>query len=347
MPSLAIVGAGAAGCAAAWGLRSTGIQIDLFEKSRGFSGRAATRRRNGCCYDHGANYITPGSGRVEQLIGEALPSDALAAIERPVWTFDGAGTLSEGDPERGGRKWTYRDGINRIGKLLVEESKAEVHLSTPVDRLVHTEEGWLVGTAGFQRYGPYDAVLVTPPAPQAADLIASSLFRGPARDALEEGLRAVRYRSQFSCVLGFDRRWERPHPFFGAVNADGEHAIAWLSFESDKPGHVPEGEQVLVVQMSPQWTEAHFTASREHLAAEAFAEANRLLGGDLPAPAWFDVQRWRYALPEGKVERASLEPAEQMRIYLAGDAVAGQGRVATALENGLAVADALKGDLFA
>ncbi|GAB6880489.1 hypothetical protein JCM17823_27630 [Halorubrum gandharaense] len=36
--------------------------MTLLEKSRGVGGRAATRRRNGCRYDHGANYVNPDDG---------------------------------------------------------------------------------------------------------------------------------------------------------------------------------------------------------------------------------------------------------------------------------------------
>ncbi|MDX1531103.1 MAG: NAD(P)-binding protein, partial [Rhodothermales bacterium] len=63
---LAIIGAGAAGLAAAFGLRDSGVAVTLFEKSRGVSGRAATRRRTAdgqtWRYDHGAQYVKAPEG---------------------------------------------------------------------------------------------------------------------------------------------------------------------------------------------------------------------------------------------------------------------------------------------
>ncbi|MFQ3320556.1 MAG: renalase, partial [Natronomonas sp.] len=69
---LAIVGAGAAGAAATYALRDTDVDVTVFEKSRGVCGRAATRRKHGCRYDHGANYVKSNSPRVNELITETL-----------------------------------------------------------------------------------------------------------------------------------------------------------------------------------------------------------------------------------------------------------------------------------
>ena len=57
MDRVAVVGAGLSGLAAAFKLREQKVEVCLFEKSRGLSGRAASRSRNGCRYDYGANYF--------------------------------------------------------------------------------------------------------------------------------------------------------------------------------------------------------------------------------------------------------------------------------------------------
>ena len=92
--NLAIVGAGASGAAAAYRLRETDYDVTVFEKSRGVCGRAATRRKHGCTYDHGANYVKSGSDRVDRLLTETLSSDGLADIEAPVWTFGADGEIT-------------------------------------------------------------------------------------------------------------------------------------------------------------------------------------------------------------------------------------------------------------
>ena len=56
---LAIVGAGMAGLSAAREMRRRrpDLMITIYEKSRGFGGRVATRRRDGFVFDHGAQVI--------------------------------------------------------------------------------------------------------------------------------------------------------------------------------------------------------------------------------------------------------------------------------------------------
>ncbi len=56
-PRIAIIGAGCSSLAAAWALRETNTEVTLFEKIRGFSGRATTRSAEGCRIDLDANYF--------------------------------------------------------------------------------------------------------------------------------------------------------------------------------------------------------------------------------------------------------------------------------------------------
>ena len=129
---LAIVGAGAAGAAAAYALRGTDHGVTIFEKSRGVCGRAATRRKHGCTYDHGANYIKADSDRVAELVTETLPTEGLVNVEEPVWTFDRTGRITESDRQEE-RKWSYEAGITQLAKRLFAETDAEVAFETRVE----------------------------------------------------------------------------------------------------------------------------------------------------------------------------------------------------------------------
>ena len=340
---LAIIGAGIAGTAAAWALREAPFEIILFEKSRGFSGRAATRRKHGAHYDHGANYFKTDTGRLRHLVQDVLPADELEDIERDVWTFNGHGEISEGDPEHNqAPKWTYRSGINTLGKLLFQASGADVRRKTRIARLERTSEAWHLVTTEGETSGPFEAVLVTPPAPQAAELVEASRMDEALRGALVEGLQESDYRTQLTAVLAYDHRVERPGDFFGLVNTDGEHDIAWLSFEEDKPGHVPQGQSLLIVQMAPAWSEPRYGLSVDDLAPEAARLAGDLLSTDLSGWAWADRQGWRYALPKNQVDTEALEKAASSGLFFAGDALAGKGRVERALDTGLDAAERIR-----
>ncbi|NBC16529.1 MAG: NAD(P)-binding protein [Bacteroidetes bacterium] len=338
--TLAIIGAGISGCAAAWALRTNDLDVDLFEKSRGVSGRAATRRRNGTCFDHGANYIKPTTERVHAIITEQLPTEDLVDIDRAVWTFDGSGTIAPGE-DREGPMWTYRRGINTLGKLLLAGTTADLHRQTRVQRLVRRNGTWHIDDTEGATYGPYDAVLLTPPAPQAVDLIEASTFDPAVQQTVAEGLRAATYRSQFTIVLATDAPVPRPDGVYGLVNTDGAHPIAWLSFEEDKPGHVDEGS-LLIAQMSPAWTETHYEAPHETLVQHAAEHVSRLLDHDVRNPAWSDHQRWRYALPNTPADATRVAVGQEVGLFVAGDALAGKGRVGLALESGLDAAASIR-----
>ena len=57
-PKIAIIGAGIAGLSCARELQQAGIHVQLFEKSKGPSGRMSTRRGPDWQCDHGAQYFT-------------------------------------------------------------------------------------------------------------------------------------------------------------------------------------------------------------------------------------------------------------------------------------------------
>ena len=348
---LVIVGAGPAGLAAAYALRDAPLDVVVLEKSRGVSGRAATRWRDVAAggetarwrYDHGAQYLSPDpDSAAARLVRDALPSDDLVDIERPVWPFDDDGTLRPDQVrDGGGPKWTWPDGTAELGRRLRDATPGlDLRLKTRAERLARDGGAWRVETDGEAVAA--DAVLVTAPAPQAADLLARSEGLDD-RDALVDALGAATYRKQFTVVLGFAETLARPGPAYAYVNADehggagGGHPVAWLAVESDKPGRAPDGATLLLAQMSPAWTEAHFDADPADVVAAALPPVEALWG-PLPAPLFTDTQRWRYALPDRPVDVGRLRAAEPSGLFVAGDGTAGKGRVHLALEEGLAAA---------
>lgn len=354
---LAIVGAGPAGLAAAHALRDTDARVVVFEKSRGVSGRAATRWRDApgpdgapsrWRYDHGAQYLSPDpDSRAARLVRDELESDGLVEVPGAVWPFDNDGTVRPDRARRdSGPHWTYRDGIADLGRRLRDATPGlDLRLQTRVARLHRPPGAWAVETEDGARADGFDAVLLTPPAPQTADLLRVSRLGAVDAGALADALGGAHYRKQFTVVWAFHRPVERPDGVYAFVNADedgeGTHRVAWLAFESDKPNRAPEGATLLVAQMSDAWTEAHYDDDRDDVAAEAARAVADLLG-PLPEPAWTDTQRWRYALPDGAADTDALAAAADHGLFFAGDYTAGKGRVGLALEEGLEAAERIR-----
>ncbi|WP_129113097.1 NAD(P)/FAD-dependent oxidoreductase [Halegenticoccus tardaugens] len=338
--TVGVVGAGAAGVGAAYALRDADAAVTILEKSRGVSGRAATRRRNGCRYDHGANYVTGGDRTADLL--RSLGEDGLADVAAPVWTFDGEGSISAGDPDRADdRKWTWTGGIAQLGERLLARTDATVERGTRVDGLERAADGWWAVAADGTERGPFDALLLTPPAPQTAALLARSKWQNQHLPALREAIGAVPFRTIRTLVLHYP--FELDRPYYALVNADRTHDVGWVAREECKPDRVPDGECLLVVQMSPAWSETRFDDPTDEAAADAAALVSALLGDDrLRDPDWVDEQGWRYALPDDGVDPEVVRRGEDDGLFFAGDWVAGEGRVHAALWNGVEVGERIE-----
>jgi hypothetical protein len=330
MKEIGVVGAGVSGVGAAYELRDA-ADVTLLEKSRGVGGRAATRRKHGCVYDHGANYVAPDED-LEGFVRD-LGSDGLVEIEAPVWTFDAEGAIEPGE-ERDRPALTYEDGITRFAKRVLSRCDATFEPETRVEAVAREGGRWRVGlgdgTAAF------DALVLTPPAPQTAALLADAAWDDLLRRELAEVVEAVPYRTILSAVLHYP--FELDRPYYALVNTDKDHEIGWLSREECKRGHVPDGESLLIVQMAPEWSLERYGEPAEDVAAAAAGSAADLLDEPrLATPDWTDCQRWRHALPDDGADGDALARAEDRSLYFAGDWVAGEGRVAAAFENGRAV----------
>jgi hypothetical protein len=340
-PDVAVVGAGAAGAAAAYALRETDATVTVFEKSRGVCGRAATRRRDGRRYDYGANYVKTDDDRVTRLVTETLPTDGLCEVDGAVWTFDADGEVS---PGRDGteRKLTWRAGITQLAKRLLAAADAVVHRETRVETLARAGDGWRLVGEDDRPLGRFDVVLLTPPAPQTAALLERAEWRDDRRGEMAAAARTVDYRPVLAAVSGYGFRLDRP--YYALVDASKRHDVGWVAREECKPGRVPAGESLLVVQMGADWSRRRLEADPEDWVPDAVDATAALLDDDrLREPAWTDSQRWRYALPEAGVDDA-VRVGEAADCYVAGDWVAGEGRVHAAVRNGLRVGERIARD---
>src|SRR5690349_11973027 len=117
MSSIAIIGAGISGLAAAHILQDAGYTVTLFEQRHNVGGRATTHKRDGFIFDPGAQYIKQGAPESVSFITERFRTSDLIDIAKPVWIFDGAGQIQEGDPAMNAEpKWCYGSGLCTLAK---------------------------------------------------------------------------------------------------------------------------------------------------------------------------------------------------------------------------------------
>lgn len=333
---LAIVGAGMAGLSAARRLMQLrpDSSIVIFEQSRVVGGRVATRERYGARFDHGAQYIKAPTPALESLLRSA--DESLVDIGRPVWVFDRAGAIMPGDPEQNAApKWTYRAGITTLAKALARG--LDIRYESRIRHIARANGSYLLFDETDAIVAAADAVLLTPPAPQTRAIIAASALPPAPQGVVLRELERATYRACLTLTLGYPPTL-RERPFYALVNTDRGHPIAWLAYEHLKPARPTGDQHVLIAQMAPEWSNAHWNDTLEELATPITALIADLLRESLPTARWADRQGWRYALPERGANFERLNHALP-GLFFAGDYTAGQGRVHLAIEQGWRVAE--------
>jgi renalase len=342
MPSIAIIGAGCSGLAAAHELRDAGCVVTLFEQNQEVGGRAATREQQGFTYDYGAQYMKSGSPVSINLITDRFRLADLIDISKPVWIFDRDGYIQEGDPVQNSEpEWNYRSGLNALAKCMAQG--LDIRLQTHIDNLQPGTTGWKLFDALGQSVGEFDRILITIPAKEAAELIKASQIPDKRQEEICALLDKARYNPLISVMLGY-RPAPEMRPYYALVNTDKAHAISWLAWEHEKgPERVPKGAGLLIAQMAPQYSQDNWHTPDDQIISDVANQITALLGESLSKPFFSDLYRWQYALP---IERANAEQLNALvmplGIAFCGDAYVG-GRVHLALEHGVEVARELLG----
>jgi predicted NAD/FAD-dependent oxidoreductase len=341
MAHIAIIGAGLAGLAAARALADAGHAVTIFEKSRGVGGRAATRRVAGFSFDHGAQYLKADDVATAALVA-ATPGHADIGL--PVWVFDGTGQIAEGDPAlNADPKWTWAGGLTDLPKAMAQGLTVRTEVVVGSIRragALGQGPGFALMDADKQQLAMADCVLLTPPAPQIADILRASELEAGLRDTLVAELGRASYRRCISITFAYARR--PLVPWYALVNIDRRHPIAWLACEHDKPGRAPDGHGLLTAQMAHAWSVDHWDAVERGTYGEGgpliapldtVAAMVRALAGELGPPLWANAQRWRYALHDGGCDGELLN-GTRSGLYFAGDFLASPARLHLALQSG-------------
>lgn len=315
--SVAIVGAGLAGLACARTLAAHGIAACLFDKGRAPGGRVATRRveldGHRLAFDHGATHLTA---------RHALFHATLDAAGAEPWAAE---EMRVGVP-----------GMSAIPRALAEG--LDITLGREVVEIAGGPHGWVLrhatprrpgGTPGADvtEDGPFEAVVVAVPAPQAASLLA-----GPA-PALGRAVAAVRMAPCWTLMAAF----AAPLPLPDVIRPEGG-PIAWAGRDSAKPGR-DAAVECWVVQAGAAWSRDHLEMAEPEARAALLGAFAAVAGQTLPEPRHAAAHRWRYARVESPLGAPCLWDAA-LGLGVAGDWCLG-ARGEDAAESGTALAIAM------
>lgn len=302
---IAVIGAGLAGLTAARTLHGDGHTVVVWEKSRGPGGRTSTRRGpDGLRFDHGAPFLHDGD----------LPLDDLAATTRFRLSLPGGAVREEaiGIPAS-----------NAPAKRLAEG--LDLRVSQRVETILRSgERGYHLAAEDGGAMGVFDAVIVTAPAPQAAELLQH------VAPSLAARARSVEYAPCWSVMVA----WDEPlHLGFTATT--DVPGLALAVSEQAKPGRGDAEHWVL--QFGQTRSAALLEAEPDEIIALALDRWHDRIGRTAPDPVHAAAHRWRYARPRLPLPETCLV---QDTIVAAGDWCGGQSAGA-AIRSGRAAAAAL------
>ncbi len=336
----AVIGAGLAGITCARTLAQAGHQVQLFEKSRGFGGRMATRNGPFGSFDHGAQYFTQRDPRFVKAL--ASTPGVCKTWTDAVHNFDGQGRFSSVSAHNEAHLMpTPR--MNALpqqwARPLVEQG--HVSLQTRVLRIESLQpNGWQLHFEGpdggnYSKSG-FDGVLLALPAPQTRELLAGAGGIEVLKSWVSR-LDSVTFSPCWTLMLSFDRENMNANgPLWNAARSKF-HSIAWIARESSKPDRGQAVER-WTLQASSAWSEKHFETDKRDvhkLLTQAFAD----ITGIVSEPTQVDSQRWRYSQTVTPLGQSHLWQPD-LGIGVCGDWCLGH-RVECAYVSGLELAQAV------
>jgi predicted NAD/FAD-dependent oxidoreductase len=315
-----IVGAGISGLSARAELVARGRRVLTLEKSRGLSGRAASRRASdGLIADLGAQFFSAKNPPLQTI----LRSDPAGLKEIRL------------NPDSKHARYVHEEGMSRLARkltdssLLKSDSNAPILTGTKVISFKAIREGWQVGVEPRAELEAR-AVILSAPLPQAIELLGEVISE--VDPAQVQRLRAVEYTC---CLAGLFVLSAETGLAAPGILKDPSPRISGI-YEQAKKG-VKTSVPVLVVHGSPQMSLDFWDKSETEAIERLWNEAVRAAPtGALPS--YFiqsSLKKWKYCEPRNPL----AQPFERLKIpgagpfYLVGDAFGG-ARIEGAFDSG-------------
>lgn len=293
--SVAVIGAGMAGLTAAQIALNAGISVTIFDKGRKPGGRLATRHAEQFTFNHGCQFATARNAQF---------ADTLVAHHAQFWPAAGAHKLS-GVPD-----------MASLAASMAAPFGANLHNGRHVSFLSRGADGWHISLRdaaltpsslvepGGATAGPFDAVILAIPAPQAVNLLNAMAHPfGPA-------LSAVAFAPCWTVMLGYAAATAGPDTL-----SPENSPISWLARENSRPGAAAGAAASPVaytIHASPQWSLTHLEDSADRIIT-ALQQTFQSLTGITATPDYKRAHRWRYALVQTPLGQPCLwDPAQHL-----------------------------------
>ncbi len=309
---VAVVGAGISGLLCARTLLDMGLDVEVFEKSRGPGGRSATRRLDsGTKADHGAPCFQIQSRRWDLYLDSWQRDGILSCWEPRLASWSSSSGMQQvalGNT-RSNRFWVGSGGMNQLGKHLANGLK--IQYQTTIQRVEKHDKGWvLCGKADSQnstdtvlRSDVKDCLVLAIPGPQVAAMIDPVCNWKPA--ASQRLMQPT-----WAAIVEFEKPWEVP---WDVIRFEDHPSLDWISRETSKPHRAPSNPrssspEVWIIHASHRWSAENIECAPEVAAEQLMQTLVDLRLDKLPGTISLQGHRWRYAQRGSEYAEAKLEP---------------------------------------
>lgn len=320
--SVAIIGAGISGLSCATRLQKLGFEVEVYEKSRGVSGRMSTRNGDGWNADHGAQYFTARDPLFIEELKHWIKSE-VASIWNPrlkVFKQD-----QWHDSISSENRYVGTPNMTSPGKFLARN--LSIQLNQTIDHITYKAGKWsLHSIEAGEIQKQFDWLVLALPAPQVLALTKQidKVIESLVSDANMQGCWTMIAIPDKNLNIDFDAAF---------VNNE---IISWVSRNNSKPNRI--GREVWTIHANPQWSQESIELDKD-AAAELILDCAKKLGLDFGSPK-ISMHRWRYA--SGHVNPASGPIINQdLKLGFCGDWLHG-GRVEGAWLSGYELASQIE-----
>ena len=305
-----IIGSGLSGVTAARYLTSKGKNCLILDKGRRIGGRCSTKRKDGMTFNHGAQFFTAKHEEFIEVVGTALQHNAISE-----WDFGHHNKAFIGAP-------TMRDFIAYLAKEL------DVRQEVKITSLHKDGDLYQLCDEQGERYFAHH-VIVTIPAPQAADLLKDT------HPELADTARTASYDPCWTVMLGLDEACDvMPKP----LRDKGD--VGWAAYE---PARIAGGiyQPAITIQATPEASRKMLDWQAEEVIEALSQSLFEAVGRPLPIRLSL-AHRWLYARVAVSADNNLPFISDDGKIVLAGDYF-GTARLETAYLSGQRAALCLLG----
>ena len=319
--TVAIIGAGMAGLSCATRLQTLGFQVQVYEKSRGPSGRMSTRHGEGWTADHGAQYFTVRDPAFIEELNKWIKAGFVAEWQPRLSVYE-SGQWRDGSSSE--PRYVGVPAMNSPGQHLAKS--ISIAFNQTIDKIRRQDGKWFLHSIEDGAIPQsFDYLVIAIPAPQSYALTRS------ADSSFDTCFSSVNMQGCWTVMARFSENVNLP---FDAAFINNE-IISWISRNNSKPGRI--GQEAWTIHANPQWSQHHIELDKNE-ASKMILESAKKLGLDCEN-AEISVHRWRYASGSIKSEKGFILNQEN-KLSLCGDWLNG-GRVEGAWLSGCKLANAI------